>query len=60
MTLQQQITRDITFTYMQDVTATNPQVIRIEWAVNPQWSAVAQRDLNGMFDLDFYYKKRFR
>jgi translocation and assembly module TamB len=60
MTLQQQITRDITFTYMQDVAATNPQVIRIEWALNPQWSAVAQRDLNGMFDLDFYYKKRFR
>lgn len=60
MTLQQQITKELTFTYIQDVTQTNPQILRIEWAVNPQWSAVAQRDLNGIFDLDFYYKKRFR
>ena len=28
MTLQQQITRDITFTYIQDVTQSNPQIIR--------------------------------
>jgi len=60
MTLQQQITRDLTFTYIQDVTQTNPQILRIEWAVNPQFSAVAQRDVNGIFDLDFFYKKRFK
>jgi translocation and assembly module TamB len=60
LTLQQQITKELTFTYIQDVTQTNPQVLRIEWAVNPQWSAVAQRDANGIFDLDFFYKKRFR
>jgi translocation and assembly module TamB len=59
LTLQQQITREITFTYIQDVTASNPQIIRVEWAVNPQWSAVAQRDQFGVFDLDFFYKKRF-
>jgi translocation and assembly module TamB len=60
MTLQQQITRDLTFTYIQDVSQTNPQIIRIEWAINSRWSAIAQRDLNGMFDLDFFYKRRFR
>jgi translocation and assembly module TamB len=59
MTLQQQISRDITFTYIQDVTQSNPQIIRIEWAIDPQWSAIAQRDRNGIFDLDFFYKKRF-
>jgi len=59
MTLQQQISRDITFTYIQDVTQSNPQVIRVEWAMNPQWSAIAQRDRNGAFDLNFFYKKRF-
>jgi len=59
LTLQQQITKDITFTYMQDVTQSNPQTLRIEWAVNPQWSAIAQRDVYGELDLDFYYKKRF-
>ncbi|HEY2015044.1 MAG TPA: translocation/assembly module TamB domain-containing protein [Bryobacteraceae bacterium] len=59
LTLQQQVTRDVTFTYISDVTQSNPQIIRIEWAINPQWSAIAQRDVNGIFDLDFFYKKRF-
>jgi translocation and assembly module TamB len=60
LTLQQQITRDLTFTYIQEVTQSNPQAVRIEWSINPQWSAIAQRDVNGIFDLDVYYKRRFR
>jgi translocation and assembly module TamB len=60
LTLQQQITKEITFTYIQDVTSANPSAIRIEWAINPQFSAVAQRDVYGEFALDFFYKKRFR
>jgi translocation and assembly module TamB len=59
MTLQQQITRELTFTYISDLSQANPQVIRMEWSISPQWSAVAQRDEYGMFDLDFFYKKRF-
>jgi translocation and assembly module TamB len=59
LTLQQQVTQDITFTYTQDVTQTNPSAIRIEWAISPQFSAVAQRDVFGEFALDFFYKKRF-
>ncbi len=59
LTLQQQVTQDITFTYIQDVTQTNPSAIRIEWAISPQFSAVAQRDVFGEFALDFFYKKRF-
>ena len=50
----------MTFTYIQDVTQSNPQIIRVEWAIDPQFSAIAQRDLNGIFDLDFFYKKRFK
>ncbi len=60
LTLQQQITRELTFTYIQDITQSNPQIIRIEWAINPRWSAIAARDLNGSLDLDFFYKRRFR
>jgi translocation and assembly module TamB len=59
LTLQQQISSEITFTYIQDVTQSNSQIIRIEWAVNPQWSAIAARDRNGQFDVDVFYKKRF-
>ncbi|MBV9508408.1 MAG: translocation/assembly module TamB domain-containing protein, partial [Acidobacteriia bacterium] len=59
LTLQQQISNEITFTYIQDVAATNPLTIRMEWAINPQWSAIAQRDIYGQLDLNFYWKKRF-
>ena len=59
MTLQQQITRELTFTYIQGLSSGNPQIIRVEWAIDPHLSAIAQRDLNGSFDLDFFYKKRF-
>jgi translocation and assembly module TamB len=60
MTIQQQISKDLTFTYIQDVTQTNPQILRVEWAIDPQWAAMAQRDRNGMFSLNFFYKKRFK
>ena len=60
VTLEQQITKELTFTYIQDVTQSNPQIIRVEWAVDPAWSAIAQREENGLIGLDFFYKKRFR
>jgi translocation and assembly module TamB len=59
LSLQQQITNNITFTYTQDVAATNPLNIRMEWAINSRWSAIAQRDIYGELDLNFFYKRRF-
>jgi len=38
----------------------NTQIIRAEWAFNPRWSAIAVRDQNGVFSLNFFYKKQFR
>jgi len=60
VTLQQQVTGGITFTYTQDLTQTNSQIIRVEWALTPRFSAVATRDENGIFGVDFLYKKQFR
>ncbi|MCU1274112.1 MAG: hypothetical protein JWO48_1543, partial [Bryobacterales bacterium] len=60
LTLEQQVTPDLTFTYITNIARSNPQVIRIEWALNRQWSAVALREENGLFGLDFYYKKQFK
>jgi translocation and assembly module TamB len=59
LTLQQQITPSITFTYIQDVTQSNPEIIRGEWAINPHYSAVAERDVNGEVTINLFYKKRF-
>jgi translocation and assembly module TamB len=60
LTLEQQVTPDITFTYITNVTSANPQVVSMEWAVNRKWSVVAQREENGLFGLDFFYKRRFK
>ncbi len=59
LTLQQQITPDLTFIYIQYVTQANSELFQIQWTIDPRWSVIAQRDINGMFDLDFFYKKRF-
>ncbi|HEV2444703.1 MAG TPA: translocation/assembly module TamB domain-containing protein, partial [Candidatus Sulfopaludibacter sp.] len=59
LTLEQQVTPDITFTYITYVTTSNPQVVRVEWAFSRRWSAVALREENGVFGIDFLYKKRF-
>ena len=42
-----------------NVTTTNPQVVRVEWSVNKQWSLVLLRDENGTFGADVYFKRRF-
>ncbi len=60
LTLQQQITSNLTFTYITNVTQTNSQIVRVEWAVNPQWSAIATREETGRFGIDVFYKKSFR
>jgi translocation and assembly module TamB len=59
LTLQQQVTNDITFTYIADLNNSNPEVLRVEWSFAKQWSVVALREDNGLFGIDFFYKKRF-
>jgi translocation and assembly module TamB len=60
LTLEQQISRDITLTYITNLNRTQEQTVRIQWDFNRQWSAVAVRDTNGLFGIDFQYRKRFK
>ncbi len=60
LTLEQQITKQLDFIYIQDVAQSNPQIIRIQWDINPTWTAVAERDIYGEFGVDFFYKRRFK
>jgi translocation and assembly module TamB len=60
LTLEQQVTPNLTFTYITNVTTSNPQVVRVEWAFSKEWSAVVLREENGLFGLDFFYKRRFK
>ncbi len=60
LTLEQQISRQITVTYVTNLSQTSEQIFRIEYALNPQFSLVALRDDNGEFGIDILYKKRFK
>jgi translocation and assembly module TamB len=58
-TIEQQVSRNLTFTYIQNIAASSSQVVRVEWAWSREWSVIAVREENGLFGIDFLYKKRF-
>jgi translocation and assembly module TamB len=60
LSVEQQISRDVTVTYITNLSQTSEQIFRLEWALNRQFSIVAIRDDNGEFGIDFQYKKRFK
>ena len=60
LTLEQQISTDITLTYITNLAVTNQQIVRVEWDFSKRWSVVALRDENGAFGIDFQYRKRFK
>ncbi len=60
LTVEQQISRDITLTYVTNLSETKEQMVRVDWDLSRQWSVVAVRDENGVFGIDFLYKKRLR
>ncbi len=60
LTLEQQISRDITVTYVTNLSQTSEQIFRLEWALSQQYSIVALRDDNGEFGIDIQYRKRFK
>ncbi|MGH9665938.1 MAG: translocation/assembly module TamB domain-containing protein, partial [Bryobacteraceae bacterium] len=60
LTLEQQVSKNITVTYITNLTRTDEQIVQIQWDLNKRWSAVAIRDENGVFGIDFQYRKRFK
>ena len=60
LSLEQQISKDVTLTYITNVTRTQEQIVRAEWDLSRQWSIVALRDENGEFSIDVQYRRRFK
>lgn len=60
LTMEQQVSSNVTLTYIQNLAISDQQIVRVEWDFSRKWSAVALRDENGAFSLDFVYRKRFR
>jgi translocation and assembly module TamB len=59
VTVQQQVTRNLTVTYVSNVGSTQQQVIQVEYNVDRNVSVVGLRDYNGTFGIDVKIKKRF-
>ena len=60
LTLEQQVSADVTLTYITNLAVTNQQIVRVEWDLTRKWSIVALRDENGAFSVDLQYRKRFK
>jgi translocation and assembly module TamB len=60
ITVEQQIARNLTITYVSNVSSTQQQVIQVEYNVNRNVSIVGLRDQNGTFGIDIKIKKRFQ
>jgi translocation and assembly module TamB len=60
LTVEQQVSRDVTLTYITNLNHTQEQIVRVEWEFSQHWSAIALRNSNGLFGIDVQYRKRFK
>ncbi len=60
LTLEQQISKQISVTYVTNLSQTSEQIFRVEWAFSGHYSVVALRDDNGEFGIDIQYRRRFK
>jgi len=60
LTVEQQVSRDVTVTFITNLNRTQQQIVSVEWDFSREFSALAIRDENGVFGLDFFYRKRFK
>lgn len=60
LTVEQQVTRDATLTFVTNLNRTQQQIWRVEWDLSREWSVVAERNDNGLFGIDFQLRKGFK
>jgi translocation and assembly module TamB len=60
LSLEQQISQNVTLTYTTNLARTQEQFVQLEWNLSRDWSVVAVRDENGFFGIDFQLRKRFK
>jgi translocation and assembly module TamB len=60
ITVEQSISPDVTMTFVTNLHQAQQQVVQFEWNLSREWALVAVRDENGIFGVDFLFKKRFK
>lgn len=58
LTVEQQVSNNITLTYITNLSESAQQVIQFEYNINPQYTIVAMRDENGVVSFDLLIRKR--
>lgn len=60
VTVEQQVSKDVTMTFVTNLNRSQQQVVRLEWNMSREWSLIALRDENGAFGLDFQVRKQVK
>jgi translocation and assembly module TamB len=60
VTIEQQVTKDLTFTYTTNTASSQYQIIQIEYAVGENVSLIGVRDPNGIVGVELRFRRRFK
>jgi len=60
VTVEQQVTRDLTLTYITNTASSQYQIIQFEWAVGENVSLLGVRDPNGIVGVELRFRHRFK
>ena len=60
ITIEQQISRDLTITYATNTGSTQQRVVQFEWVVSDKVSIIGVRDQNGIFGSELIFHRRFK
>lgn len=60
VTVEQQVTRDLTLTYVTATASSQQRIIQFEWAVSDKISLLGARDQNGILGMELKFRQRFK
>ncbi|MFB3920152.1 MAG: translocation/assembly module TamB domain-containing protein [Terriglobia bacterium] len=60
VTVEQQMTRDLTLTYVTTTTTSQQRIIQFEWNISDRISLLGLRDQNGILGMELKFRQRFK
>jgi translocation and assembly module TamB len=60
VTVEEQVSRDLTLTYVTMTSSSQYRIIQFEYAISDNVSVLGLRDQNGIFGLEFRFRRRFK
>lgn len=60
ITVEQQITRDLTVTYVSNTAYSQQRIIRFDWDISEHAELIGERDQNGVLGLELRFRRRFK